>query len=197
MIDAAALQRLGINVSWARPLSDACGLFEINTPGRESAFLAQTAHESGGFTQLSEDLDYSAQGLLQTFPRYFTPQECADFARNPERIANRVYANRMGNGDEDSGEGYVFRGRGLIQITGLDNYRLCGQALGVDLVSNPELLVQPTYAALSAAWFWSSNGCNELADAGNFAGITRRINGGLRGQDDRLAWLRKTQAALA
>jgi putative chitinase len=197
VIDSEALARIGIDGGWARALNDACNAFEIDTKGREAAWLAQCAHESSSFNTLVENLNYSAQGLLATFPRYFTPQQCADYAREPERIANRVYANRNGNGPEETGDGWLYRGRGLIQITGAANYRRCGVDLNIDLLAEPELIEQPTYAALSAAWYWRANGCNELADAGNFAGITRRINGGLTGQDDRLAWLAKAQKALA
>lgn len=197
MIDPVALTCIGIASSWHRPLNDACGLFEIDSLGREAAFVAQCAHESNGFTVLVENLNYSAAGLLGTFKKYFTPQQATDYARQPERIANRVYANRLGNGNEASGDGWRYRGRGLIQITGLANYRACGRALGVDLVANPALLEDPQHAALSAGWFWQTNGCNELADAADFEALTRRINGGLNGQADRLAWLEKAQAALA
>lgn len=197
MIDAVALTCIGIASSWARPLNDAMGQHEIDSPEREAMFVAQCAEESAGFSALVENLNYGPAGLLATWPKHFSPEQAVDYAHDAERIANRAYCFRNGNGDEDSGDGWRYRGRGLFQITGRGNYARCGMALGVDLIAQPELLEETTYACLSAAWFWRSNGCNELADAGNFAGITRRINGGLNGQEARLAWLRKTQAALA
>lgn len=196
MITAAVLTRLGISGGWVAPLNNAMGLHEIDSDARQSMFIAQCAHESDGFERLIENLNYSAHGLLNTFPKYFTPEEAIDFAHDQARIANHVYAKRLGNGDEASGDGFKFRGRGLIQITGRTNYRACGSALGVRLLETPEMLEEQTCAALSAAWFWRSHGCNELADAGNFAGTTRRINGGLNGQEDRVKWLEKTRKAI-
>lgn len=197
MITAATLTKLGIDAAtWLRPLVDAMGLHAIDTPEREAMFIAQCAHESSGFKRLVENLNYSPQGLLATFPRYFTAAEAVEYAHDAERIASRAYANRMGNGDEASGDGWRYRGRGLIQLTGRANYDRCGRALGIDLLAEPEQLEQPLGAALSAAWFWQTNGCNELADAGAFASITRRINGGNNGQAEREAWLAKVRAAL-
>jgi len=183
--------------TWLEPLDDAMTMFQINTVSRRDMFLAQVAHESAGFTVLVEDLHYRASTLLRIFGKYFTASEAVDFAMQPERIANRVYANRNGNGNESSGDGWRFRGRGLIQLTGKRNYVLCGNAIGVDLVAMPDMLEDPTYAARSAGWFWWLNGCSELADAGDFEGITRRINGGTNGLDDRLAWLNKIRRATA
>jgi putative chitinase len=182
---------------WLSPLNDALGLYEIDTEQRTAYFLAQVAHESANFTQLEENLNYSPAGLLATFPTHFTPAESVDFAHDPERIANRAYANRMGNGDEASGDGYLFRGRGLIQLTGRTAYRRCTGGLGVNVEAAPEKLTEPLYASLSAAWYWRSNGCNELADAGLFSSITRRINGGLTGEPQREALLRTITTALA
>lgn len=206
MIDGAALVRLGIASSWAQPINDALALYEIDSPERAAPFLAQYAHETGGFTKLVENLNYSAAGLLATFKKYFTPDEATAYARQPERIANRAYANRMGNGDEASGDGWLYRGRGLPMLTGLANYRAFGKAIGVDVLNDPDLLIDPTYAVLAGGWYWASNGLNELADAGDFDQITRRIVGGppydsagkpINGQADRLEWLRKVQSALA
>jgi putative chitinase len=115
------------------------------------------------------------------------------YHRNPEKIANKVYADRMGNGNEASGEGFKYRGRGLIQLTGKDNYRACGEALGVDLLDNPDLVSSPQYAALSAGWFWDKNKLNQFADANDMTGLTKRINGGTHGLDDRVA---RTQTAI-
>lgn len=207
VITRESLFSLGIDPGiWAQPLADAMGLNEIDTPEREAMFIAQVAHESGGFRALVENLNYSPQGLLATFPRYFTPAEAVAYAHDGPRIANRVYANRMGNGDEASGDGWRYRGRGLIGTTGANNYRRCGAALGVDLIAGSDLLQEPIYAALSAGWFWRSNGLNELSDAGAFGAITRRIVGGapydaagkpINGQADRELWLRKVRASLS
>lgn len=183
-----------VAAAFVDPLNHAMARFGIDTPLRQAAFLAQVAHESGQLSHLVENLNYSAHGLLATFSRRFTSLEAAEYARQPARIANRVYANRMGNGDERSGEGWKFRGRGLIQLSGRRNYQACGDALGVDLVANPSLLESPKYAALSAAWFWAADGLNELADGGDIGKITRRVNGGTNGLAERAAFYR---AALA
>jgi putative chitinase len=188
----------GDAVTWHAALRDACELHEIDTEDRVAIFLAQCAHESDGFQRLEENLHYSAQRLLAVFPKYFADQATANkYGGRPEMIADRVYADRMGNGPEGSGDGWLYRGRGLIQLTGRHNYRRCGDALGAALVDEPELLLSPLYAALSAAWFWRDRGCNALADAGHFNGVTKRINGGLNGLDDRLAWLDKVRGAMA
>lgn len=181
---------------WTTPLNAALSLWHIDTPQRAAMFLAQVAHESGGFRTLVESLHYSATRLLQVWPTRFTPTDAAAMAFNEQAIANRAYGGRLGNGPEDSGDGYAFRGRGLIQLTGRDNYTRCGAALGLDLVGHPELLEQPIYAAQSAGWFWSTRGCNELADAGDYLGITKRINGGTNGQADRETWLATVRAVL-
>jgi putative chitinase len=182
---------------WLGPLNDAMGLYEIDTPTREAYFLAQVAHESDGFRHLVENLNYSPAGLLSTFPTHFTAKEAVDYAHDPERIANRAYANRLGNGDEASGDGFLFRGRGLLMLTGRGSYRRAGGGIGVNLEPNPDLLLDPLHAALSAAWYWQRTGCNEFADAHNFEAITRKINGGLIGQAQRLAWLGKIESAMA
>lgn len=182
----------------APALAAAMDAFAINTPARRAAFLAQVAHESGLFTRRSENLNYRADRLRVVFPRYFpTDALAAKYAGRPELIGARVYANRLGNLGEDSGDGYRYRGRGFIQVTGKTNYAACGKALGIDLVKQPEQLEAIPLAAKSAAWFWSANGCNELADAGRFSDITRRINGGQIGADERLALFRKAQGVLA
>lgn len=177
--------------------------FSLTTPARQSAFLAQAAHESAGFTRLTENLNYSATGLAATWPGRFRgadgqPNALAQaLHRRPEAIANLVYASRMGNGPEASGDGWRYRGRGLLQITGRAQYQRCGAALGLPLVEQPDLLAQPEPAVLSAAWFWQVNGLNELADAGDFEAITRRINGGLNGLAERRALWAKFLEALA
>ncbi|MCQ4297510.1 glycoside hydrolase family 19 protein [Pseudomonas stutzeri] len=184
-------------------LNRAMARFRIDSPVRRAAFLAQIGHESGQLRRLVENLNYSAAGLAATWPGRFRaangqPNALAmSLERQPERIANLVYAGRMGNGSVESGDGWRYRGRGLIQLTGCDNYRACGVAIGADLVAEPVLLEQPEWAAMSAAWFWSRNGLNELADVGRFEDITRRINGGTHGQPQRLALWRVGQEVLA
>ena len=159
--------------------------YEINTPLRLAHFLAQTAHESGGFTAIVENLNYSADSLSKIFHKYFTDVDPNDYARQPEKIANRVYANRMGNGDEDSGDGFKFRGRGLIQLTGKNNYSAMAADLGIDVDQCSEYLETPEGACESAAWFWNKNGLNKLADADDVTAVTKKINGGTIGLEDR------------
>lgn len=159
--------------------------FGVTTPLRAAAFLAQLAHESAQLTRFVENLNYSAKGLLATFGKYFTPALAAQYARQPERIANRVYANRLGNGPESSGDGWRYRGRGAIQITGRENYRTYGDLLGADLVNNPDQAAAGAVTFRTAGAFWKSKGCNELADRQDFITITKRINGGTNGLPDR------------
>lgn len=170
-------------------LQKAFDKFAINTPLRVAHFLAQVMHESNNFKALTENLNYSADGLKKIFPKYFPDNLADSYARQPEKIANRVYANRMGNGDEASGEGFKFRGRGYIQLTGKNNYTSFGKSIGEDLVANPDKVATPEYGVLSAAWFWNSNGLNALADGGAtvevVTKITKRVNGGTIGLDDR------------
>jgi len=171
---------------WVDALNKTCERFEINTPERVAGFLSQVGHESGGLKFVKENLNYSAPALRAVFGKYFTDDSMANaFARQPERIANKVYANRMGNGDEASGDGYRYCGRGLIQLTGKDNYAAFGAACGVDAVGNPTIVESPDVAALSAGWFWNTRKLNTLADAKDIVGMTKRINGGINGLDDR------------
>lgn len=181
---------------WLEPLNAALARWEISTPQRAAMFLAQCAHESGGFRHLVENLSYTAAQLLRTWPTRFTVEEAAAMALQPEKIGARAYGGRMGNGAEGSGDGYRFRGRGIIQLTGRDNYYRCGAALGIDLTADPDLLATPPLAAQSAGWFWEQHGCNQLADAGDYAGVTRRINGGMNGWDDRVRWLAKVRGII-
>jgi putative chitinase len=175
------------NVShFVDPLNHACSEFDISTAQRIAAFVAQCAHESGNLKFVKENLNYSAQGLCNIFGKYFTPDTAQGYNRNPEAIANRVYANRMGNGPEESGDGWRYRGRGLIQLTGHDNYVKCGQGLGVDLNEHPEYLETPEGAARSAGWFWNSRNLNQLADIGDLKTMTKKINGGFIGLEDRI-----------
>lgn len=188
---------------WALALQPALERYRINTPRRIAAFLAQTGHESAGFQRLEENLVYRTPArLMAVWPRRFPDVATAQpFVGDAERLANCVYANRMGNGDAASGDGYRFRGRGLIQLTGRSNYAQAGEALGLDLLAQPELLMSREAAALSAAWFWDCRGLNALADdetgdddVEDFAEITRRINGGVVGLKERLEAYRQLLA---
>lgn len=182
---------------WCAELAAAAARFDIIRPARVAAFLAQCAHESARFTRVVENLNYDAPRLRQIFPRHFPTDDLAkQYARQPQAIASRVYANRMGNGDEASQDGWEFRGRGLIQLTGRANYQACGEALNLPLVRSPFLLVEPKYAALSAAWFWYSRDLNAVADAGDFERITRVINGGLHGYAERQAIYARARSVL-
>jgi putative chitinase len=190
-----ALTVLGIDSKWEEPLQVAFDKYEINTPKRQAAFIGQCAHESGNFKTLQENLNYSAEGLMKTWPSRFPTKEIADqYARNPAKIAGKVYNGRLGNTSEEDAAKYL--GRGLIQLTGKENYERCGLAIGADLLSDPNLLLDPRYAAMSAGWFWNKKGLNELADAQEHGQITKRINGGLIGLDDRIAKTTKAFAAL-
>ena len=159
--------------------------YGIDTPLRQMHFLAQLLHESGAFSAVRENMNYSADGLLRVFPKYFTPEQAQQYARQPQQIANRVYANRMGNGNEASGDGWRYRGGGLIQTTGKSNYDITGKAIGVDLVRTPERIIEPRIAVESACHFWQRNGLNHHADRDDIHTVTRRINGGLNGLADR------------
>ena len=159
--------------------------YEINTPLRIAHFMAQIEHESG-LKPISENLNYSSERLLQIFPKYLISKADADrYARQPERIANRVYANRMGNGNEASGEGWKYRGRGFIQITGKENYYRLYLDTDLDVIKNPDLLLEEPNALISALWFWDKAGLNKLADKNDLKGITRKINGGCNGLEHR------------
>ena len=177
-------------------IQGACKAYDITTPKRVAGFLSQIGHESGGLAMLEENLNYKAETLMRVWPKRFPTLEFAQqFARNPQKIANSVYANRMGNGDEASGEGWKYRGRGLKQLTGKDNYTAFSKAIGTDFVADPDLLLQPVNAALSAGWFWSANNLNALADNGDVPGMTKRINGGTIGLEQRQALYAKAMAS--
>jgi putative chitinase len=177
---------------WTEAINDILPDFEINTPKRIAAFLAQCGHESAGFSVLKENLNYSADGLNNIFPKYFknAGRDATAYARQPEKIANLVYASRMGNGDEKSGDGWRYRGRGPIQLTGKDNYRAFANDYFDDpetLLNDPDLLIDhiPT-SLLAAVWFWQKNKLNVLADSGDIKAMTKRINGGFIGLEDRI-----------
>jgi len=163
--------------------------FAIDNPLRLAHFLSQCAHESSGFKTVTENLNYGAQGLIVTFTKYFNAQSAEEYARKPEKIANRIYADRMGNGDEASGDGYKFRGRGYIQLTGHDNYAAFDKVVDDDILSNPDL-VATKYPLLSAAWFWNKVNLNPVTDLGSsldvIIKVTKKINGGTNGLEDRV-----------
>jgi putative chitinase len=182
---------------WAEALIDSMERYEINTPLRQAAFLAQVAHESAELTRLEENLNYSSERLTIVFPKYFPSLGIAQsYGRKPERIANKVYSNRMGNGDEASGDGFRYHGRGPIQLTGKSNYVLCGYSIVADLAGHPDLLLQPKEGSLSAGWFWGSRDLNDLADRAEFKEITKRINGGYNGLTEREAYYDKAHTIL-
>lgn len=190
---------------WIDAVVATCKEFDIVTPQRIAGFLAQTSHESGGYTMLKENLNYRATTLAACWPTRFAelgpdkkpkrnekgaliPTKLAEYvAGKPEAIALLVYSNRMGNGPAETGEAAKFIGRGLKQLTGKDNYARCGAALGLDLVNNPDLLLEPIPAARSAGWFWKTNNLSAFADAGDIKGMTKKINGGLIGYEQRQA----------
>jgi putative chitinase len=189
------LDALGIDHKWLGPLEEVFVKYEINTPQRQACFIGQCAHESGNFKTLQENLNYSAEGLMKTWPSRFATKEIADqYARQPAKIAGKVYNGRLGNASEEEAAQYL--GRGLIQLTGKENYGNCGLGIGVDLLTDPALLLDPRYAALSAGWFWNKKGLNGLADAQDYETMTKRINGGLIGLDDRKAKIAKALSVL-
>jgi putative chitinase len=182
-------------------LPDTIAKFELNTPLRLAHFLAQAGHESGGFKAVNENLNYGAKGLLGIFKKYFpTPEKAALYERKPEKIANLVYGGRMGNGPEASGEGFKFRGRGYIQLTGKDNYKAFDAVVPENLIESPDL-VATKYPLLSAAWFFHKNGLHKIADKGAtdavVTEVTKRVNGGTIGLADRIKHFKEYHALLA
>lgn len=184
-------------ITWSFHFGQNMSKFNINTPEREAQFFAQVLHESAGLTKLIENLNYSSERLLVVFPKYFKNKIISDqYHRQPEKIANRVYANRMGNGSEGSGDGWKFRGRGPIQITGKDMYLLLGARHNGNnqiFIDNPDLLTRAEYGAWSACWLWQWKGCNELKD---IEAITKKINGGTNGLEDRKEWYDKLKTTV-
>ncbi len=190
------IEKLSIPNKVLEELLSCIDRFQINTPYRLAHFLAQCSHESGNFQRVEENLNYSADALVKLFPIHFTKQEAElIYARNPEKIANRLYANRMGNGHELSGNGWKFRGRGYIQLTGADNYHELSMTVDdPDVFLNPSVVAEK-YPLLSAGWFWSSRHLNAIADGGTdhtiIAAITKKINGGTIGLEDRINQFQK------
>jgi len=179
------LQALGIDAKWLKPLNDTFAKYGIDSPKRQAAFIGQCQHESANFKTLEENLHYSAGALMRVWGSRFPDAATAEkYANNPEAIANKVYGGRADLGNTQDGDGWKFHGRGVIQLTGRSNYTVCGQALGQPLTEQPELLLQPEWACLSAGWFWNKKGLNALADNEDWETMTKRINGGLNGYDD-------------
>ena len=191
------LTALGIDEKWLEPLNTAFAKYDISTPQRQASFIGQCAHESRNFRILEEDLNYSAARLMAVWPSRFPSLDVASqYANNPEKLANKVYGGRADLGNKQDGDGFAFHGRGCIQLTGRDSYERCGEAISVDLINQPQLLVEPHYAALSAGWFWNKKGLNALADVKDYDTMTKRINGGLIGLDDRKAKIAKAISVL-
>lgn len=204
-IEVKHLEAAGVKDAekWLESIRNVCKEFHIDTDKRIAAFLAQTSHESGGYTKLVENLNYSAPVMATCWPSRFAVKEAngkskknakgvnvpnqkaLSLAGKPEQLANAVYCDRMGNGPEESGDGWKYRGRGLKQLTGKDNYTRCGKSLQVDLVNNPEKLLESELAVRSAGWFWETNNCADFIDRDDFTGLTRRINGDTNGLQDR------------
>lgn len=197
MLSPEKLNQLGIGAEWSEPLTTTFTTFGMNDVKKQAAFIGQCSHECNHFKTLEENLNYRAETLQKLFGHKFQPNEFALYAHQPEKIANRIYANRMGNRDEKSGDGWRFHGRGCIQLTGHDNYYHFGQSVQRDMVKDPQLVATPMYAALSAGWFWKTHGCNDLAESGNNEGLCKRINGGLFGLNERNELTRKALAVLA
>jgi len=172
---------------YAGPIHEVCEYYDMyDNMNRAAGFVAQIAHESGGFNFVKENLNYGAKGLMGTFKKYFPNEELAkQYERQPEKIANRVYANRMSNGDEASGDGYRFCGRGLIQLTGRANYTKFAADLGISIEETVAYLETPAGAVSSAGWFWDQNNLNQYCDSNDFVTLTKRINGGTIGLEDR------------
>ena len=192
MVNADQLRELKIDPNLVDPFNETFQRFGILTPAQQASWIGQCGHECGNFRIMEENLNYRAPTLLKLFPKTpkrqwgFTPEEAAAYERQPQRIANRIYSNRMGNRDEASGDGWRFRGSGFLQLTGHSNFYHAGQALGVDFVMQPELVRTPMYAAQTAGWFWQTHKLNQYADKGDFLTMTKRINGGTISLEDRI-----------
>ena len=194
MLNAEKLAKLHIGAEWVDPLNETFERFGIFTHNQQATFIGQASHESGNFKLLEENLNYKAATLMRIWPKRFpTLEKANEYSGNPKKIANSVYSSRMGNRDEASGDGWRFRGRGIFQLTGHSNVFHAGKALGVDFVKDPDLIATPRYAALTAGWFWDTHKLNPPADALDHAKVTKIINGGTIGLEDRI---KHTQQAL-
>jgi putative chitinase len=197
MVNAEQLAKLHIGADWVDALNETFSRFNINTKNQQAMFIGQCSHECGNFRLLEENLNYRAETLMKLWPKRFPSLEFAkQYEKNPRKIANSVYANRMGNRDEASGDGYRFRGRGALQCTGHSTYFHAGKALGVDFVMQPDFVATPKYAALTAGWFWDTHKLNPPADALDYQKVTRIINGGTIGLDDRIKHVQHALAVL-
>ncbi len=186
-VTAEQLQKLHINPELVNAFNATFDRWGIQTLRQQAAFIGQCGHESGNFRVLEENLNYAADRLMKIWPKRFPTIEVAQpYHRNPRKIANKVYANRMGNRDEASDDGWRFRGSGWVQLTGHDNFYHFGKAMGEDFVMKPDLVRAPEYAAQSAGWFWSTHKCNQIAESGDWKALTKRINGGEIGLADRI-----------
>ena len=187
MVNSQQLQQMHIDPVWVDALNETFERFDISTPVRQAAFIGQCGHECANFRILEENLNYRAETLMKLWKSRFPTIEIAnEYARNPKKIANKVYSSRMGNRDEASGDGYRFRGRGCIQLTGHANYFHAGQACGEDFVMQPDLVATPRYAAMTAGWFWNTHKLNQYADSKDYKTLTKKINGGFIGLEDRI-----------
>lgn len=202
MVSPDQLKQMHIDPSLADAFNETFERFGILTPLQQASWIGQCGHECGNFKIMEENLNYRAATLLKLFPRTpkrawgFTPEEAAAYEKQPKKIANRIYGNRMGNRDEASGDGWRFRGSGFLQLTGHSNFYHAGKALGEDFVMNPELVRTPKYAAQTAGWFWQTHKLNQIADGRDFVTMTKRINGGTIGLDDRIKHINQALAVL-
>ena len=197
MVNAEQLKQLHIGAEWVDALNETFARFNLTTNNQKAMFIGQCSHECGNFRLLEENLNYRAETLMKLWPKRFPSLEFAkQYEKNPRKIANSVYANRMGNRDEASGDGYRFRGRGALQCTGHSTYFHAGKALGVDFVMQPDLVATPKYAALTAGWFWDTHKLNPPSDALDYTKVTKIINGGTIGLDDRIKHVQHALAVL-
>jgi len=197
MVNSEQLKQLHIGAEWVDALNETFARFNLTTNNQKAMFIGQCSHECGNFRTLEENLNYRAETLMKLWPKRFPSLEFAkQYEKNPKKIANSVYASRMGNRDEASGDGYRFRGRGALQCTGHSTYFHAGKALGVDFVMQPDLVATPKYAALTAGWFWDTHKLNPPADALDYTKVTKIINGGTIGLDDRIKHVQHALAVL-
>jgi putative chitinase len=198
MVNAEQLQKLGIGSQWVDPLNETFDRFSIGSRSQQAMFIGQCSHECGNFRLLEENLNYKAATLMKLWPKRFpTLEKANEYAGNPKKIANMVYSSRMGNRDENSGDGFRFRGRGIIQLTGFSGYFHAGKALGTDLVLDPDIVSTPKFATLTGGWFWSTHNLNAPADALDYTKVTKIINGGVIGLDDRIKHVQQALAVFA
>lgn len=192
------LQALNIDSKWLEPLTNTFAKYNLDTITRQAAFIGQCGHESNNFKTLEENLYYNAGALMRVWPSRFPDASTAEkYANNPEEIANKVYGGRADLGNTEDGDGWKFHGRGLIQLTGRSNYQVCGDALKQSFTSQPSLLLEPQWACMSAGWFWNKKNLNDLADSEDWIFMTKRINGGSIGLQDRIDRIHKAMDILS